>query len=123
MNLSDLVLIYLRKNACGRAHARNAVDIASVVESTERAVRAAVHDLRATGVPIASSVEPPSGFYVPATRDEADACSGHLWARVKEIAEVARRFDAATALMGLRPGNLKQLSLFEDERKVYRNAG
>lgn len=123
MNLSDLVLIYLRRNAGGRAHARNAGDIASAVHSNERSVRAAVHDLRAVGLPIASSVEPPTGFYIPMTKAEAAACSGHLWARVKEIAAIARRFDAATAVLGLRPGYLKQLYLFEDERQVYRRVG
>lgn len=124
MLLSDQVLTYLKTNARGRLRAANTGDIAGALNASERAVRAAVHDLRNAGEPIASAVEAPTGFYFPTSVDEADACSGHLWARVREIARVARKFDDATALLGLKRGFLKQLNLFnQEERQVYRRVG
>jgi hypothetical protein len=123
MLLSDQVLTYLKTNARGRLRAANAGDIAAALNASERAVRAAVHDLRNAGEPIASAVEEPTGFYIPRSVEEAEACSGHLWARVREIARVARRFDDSVAVLGLKRGYLKQLRLFQEERQVYRDVG
>lgn len=101
MQIHDSLLQWLQKWAKGRERAAKAWELAQALGVSTRQVRAAVHDLRRAGHPIASAVEPPTGFYLPTTVEEADACSRHLWARVRETAEVARAFDRAAARLGL----------------------
>lgn len=102
---------YLKLKAVGRRNAVRAKDLARALGMSEREVRATVHELRCLGVPVGSAVEPPTGFYIPAGREEADACSRHLWARVREIAQAARAFDRAAESLGLYRGRAEQIEL------------
>lgn len=108
---------YLKLQAVGRENAVRARELAHAVGMPERTVRAVVHELRCLGVPVGSAVEPPTGFYVPADREEADACSRHLWARVAEIAQAARSFDRAARDLGLRRGQPEQVRLVFGEEE------
>ena len=103
------VLRYLKRKAVGRKNAIRARDLARILGMPERNVRAVIHELRCLGAPVGSAVEPPTGFYIPADREEADVCSRHLWARVAEIARVARAFDRAAEDLGLRRGQMEQI--------------
>lgn len=101
---------YLKRCAVGRKHAKTSKTLAITLEIPERTVRALIHELRCLGVPIASSVERPAGFYIPSDQAEADVCSRHLWARVTEIASVARSFDKSAERLGLRRERVEQIS-------------
>lgn len=115
--LAAAILRYLRLHARGRAQAVSAKRLALAVGVNERAVREIIHDLREAGRLIASTVEQPAGYYFPGTKAEADICSRHLWARVREIARVARQFDAAAAPLGLHRQRHEQIGfVFDDAR-------
>lgn len=92
----------------GRDNAITARFISRVVSTSERTVRQIISDLRRRGYPIGSSPNPPSGFYLPATRAEAEECSAHLWSRVRNQAEVARAFDQAAEGLGVKRTRLEQ---------------
>lgn len=102
---------YLKLKAVGRRNAVRARELAQALEMPERTVRAAIHELRCLGVPVGSAPTPPTGFYIPADREEVDACSRHLWARVREIAQAARAFDRAAKELGLNRGQAEQIRL------------
>lgn len=99
-----------------RAQPITAVEVAVLVGTSERYVRRAVSALRRDGYPIGSTPHGDAGFYWPATLPEAEECSRHLWSRVREIAEVARAFDAAARGLGL------QRELPEQVRLVFEEA-
>ncbi|NPV70312.1 MAG: hypothetical protein HPY55_06660 [Firmicutes bacterium] len=108
------VLGYLQARARGRKRAVGAKGLARALRLPERYVRSCIHDLRVSGVLVGSTVEPPSGFFIPTNQEEADACSRHLWARVRETAVVARTFDAAAARLGLRRSRSEQIRFVFD---------
>lgn len=92
----------------GRAHAVPARVLARRLGTSERRVRALVSELRRRGYPIASTPHEPAGFYWPASREEAEECSTHLWSRVREQAAVARDFDRAAEARFRIPADLEQ---------------
>jgi len=103
----------------GRENAVTARFIASVVGTNERTVRQVISDLRRLGHPIASTPNPPWGFYMPADRSEAEECSRHLWSRAREIAEVARAFDHAAGGLGVKRERVEQVRMvFGEEEAV-----
>lgn len=119
MAFEDDVLAWLKKWARGRERAVTAFELSQALGASSRKVRAAVHELRRRGHPVASAVEPPVGFYIPTSVEEADVCSRHLWARVREIAEVARAFDRAAAAVGLCRSRAEQVRfVFGEEREA-----
>lgn len=79
----------------GRTRAMTAGQIARRVGMNERYVRAIIAELRKGGHPIASAVNPPYGYYLPASIEEARECQAHLWSRVAEVAATAKAFDRA----------------------------
>lgn len=83
------------ENCRGRKRALTAKEIARFAGLNERHVRAIIADLRKAGHAIASAVNPPYGYYLPASLEEARECQAHLWSRVGEVAATARAFDRA----------------------------
>ncbi|MGH2627986.1 MAG: HTH domain-containing protein [Anaerolineales bacterium] len=111
--LSQLVLRIVRSHA--RDHAITAGELAHWTQSSERAVRKTVADLRRDGYPIASTPHEGGGFYWPRTLADAEECSRHLWSRVRQIADVARAFDTAARGLGLERGLSEQVRLVFEE--------
>jgi hypothetical protein len=79
----------------GRSQAMTARQLARVTGIREREVRAIIADLRRQGHAIGSAVNPPYGYFMPVTLDEARECQAQLWSRVGEVAATARAFDRA----------------------------
>jgi biotin operon repressor len=109
--IAELVWRELQASARGRGRAVSAVVLGARLGISQRVLRAAVNELRNLGKPVGSAVEAPAGYYVPETREEALECSAHLWARVREIARVARAFDQAAARLGVRRQRAEQIRL------------
>ena len=66
-------------NHYGRENAVTGLDIARRLGHNEnRAVRRAIRELINEGVPIASVTMPPAGYFIVATKDEADTYLQHL---------------------------------------------
>ena len=60
------------------------------------------------GFPIAATVYPPYGYYVPVTNEEKKEYVNNLTARIRSIAERLRAFEKATA-----DNIIRQLEIFE----------
>lgn len=100
------------EQARGREMAITSQRIAKATGTSDRTVRAVVANLRRQGYPIASAVNPPYGFYVPATPAEAQECQAHLYSRIAEIATTARALDRAFGAH--LPGRQMVLELFDE---------
>ena len=79
----------------GRSQAMTARQLARVTGIREREVRAIIADLRRQGHAIGSAVNPPYGYFMPVTLDEARECQAHLYARMREIGITAKAFERA----------------------------
>lgn len=79
----------------GRKRAMTARQIARFAGLNERCVRMVIADLRKEGYAVASAVNPPYGYYLPASLEEARECQAQPWSRVGEVAATARAFDRA----------------------------
>jgi biotin operon repressor len=101
------------ERARGRSHAVTATHLAAVTRLSTRSVRAVVAELRRQGYPIASAVQPPYGFYVPATPEEAQECQAQLYSRIRELGITARALDRAFGQHV--PGRQMVLDLFGGE--------
>jgi malonyl CoA-acyl carrier protein transacylase len=101
------VLAVLRSHT-GRRAAIRAKAMAAMLGITEREVRDVVKTLiEEHHVPIASSVEAPYGFFMPATPEEVEAYANSLKSRIRSIATRLHAFEASTA-----DKIIKQLDLF-----------
>lgn len=109
-SLSETLMSVLKEHE-GRDSAITAKHLARMLGTNERTIRQLVADLRAEGKLIASTVYEPCGFFVPATRAEADECSRHLWSRVRKIAEIARQFDQSAQKIGISRTRAEQIAL------------
>ena len=101
------------ERARGRNRAVTASHLAAVTRLSTRSVRAVVAELRRQGYPIASAVQPPYGFYVPATPEEAQECQAQLYSRIRELGITARALDRAFGAH--LPSRQMVLDLFEEE--------
>lgn len=99
--------------AHGRNQALPASHLAAVTRLSTRSVRSVVAELRRQGYPIASAVQPPYGFYVPATPEEAQECQAQLYSRIRELGITARALDQAFGAH--LPGRQMVLDLFGGE--------
>lgn len=86
-----------------------AKDLAAYLETSERMVRRLIRDLIAQGNPIASTMEPPYGYFIVKTEKERQRYSNQLKSRIREIARRLEDFDRITAL------KIQQLLLIEEE--------
>lgn len=72
--------------------------LAAITQQHERAVRLAIRELIAEGLPVASSTEAPAGYFLVATRAEADQYAESIKGRLIEDALRRRDFRRAAAL-------------------------
>ena len=80
----------------GRARAVTGKELALMVgHKDDRSVRLAIRELIAGGMPIASSTEPPYGYFIVATRQEANQYAGSIRSRLIEDAIRRRDFRRA----------------------------
>lgn len=77
----------------GRKNAMTAQSLARLTGLPEREVRQIISDLRDVGHPIASAVNPPRGYYIPKTIEEAKECQRHMHSRVRQIKKAAKPID------------------------------
>jgi len=94
----------------GRRSARTGKDIARALgHSDDRKIRLIIRELIAEGVPVASSVSDPMGFYIVASEYEAADYIRVLKERIKEDTARLRDFEAACHEFSIP----EQRSLFE----------
>ena len=102
-----LKLILLRHE--GKARAITGQELATIVgHRDDRAVRLAIRKLIANGLPVASSTEPPAGYFVVVTRQEAEVYAASIRSRLIEDALRRRDFRRA-ADMHLTPAKQEKL--------------
>ncbi len=89
----ELNAILLRHE--GRARAIKARELAELFKCDERRVRLVIRDLIADGLPVASSTEAPAGYFIVATRQEAEQYAGSIRSRLIEDAVRRRDFRRA----------------------------
>lgn len=106
-------LLRIIEQCRGREKAMTARQLARLIGTNEREIRAMIAELRRQGHPIASPVHPPYGFFVPANREEAEECQMHLYSRMREIGITARALEQAYGKH--LPGRQLVLSLFDDK--------
>lgn len=90
----------------GRTNARTTKTISTMTGVPGREVREVISELRREGRPIASAVNPPYGFYVPANAAEAQECLAHMYSRISELSKTVRPLADAFGKTG-------QAELFE----------
>ena len=84
----------------GRGKARTGKELAKILGfSNDRLVRHAIRELIAEGLPIASSVSPPLGYFIASSLDEATDYMKNLKGRLVE--DAYRRRDFKVAARGL----------------------
>lgn len=71
--------------------------LAQRLNTSMRMVRRLIRDLIAQGHLIASSMEPPYGYFVPKTEEEKRHYRNQLLSRIKHILGRLKDFDKATA--------------------------
>ena len=80
----------------GRAHAITGRELAFMLEQKDdRRVRLVIRELITDGLPIASSTEPPYGYFIVATRQEVEQYAGSIKSRLIEDAIRRRDFRRA----------------------------
>lgn len=80
----------------GRKNARTGKELAKVLGfSNDRCVRQTIRELIAEGLPIASSVTPPLGYFIASSLDEATNYMRNLKSRLVEDAYRRRDFKVA----------------------------
>jgi hypothetical protein len=95
----------------GRRSAVTGKDIAHAVgQSDDRKVRLIIRELIAEGIPVASSVSEPMGFYIVANEHEAADYMRVLKVRIREDTARLRDFEAACHRFPIP----EQHSLFEE---------
>ncbi|MGB3341304.1 MAG: HTH domain-containing protein [bacterium] len=82
--------------------------LAARLNTNERMIRRLIRDLIAQGFLIASSMEPPYGYFVPKSNKERERYSRQLKSRIREIAKRLEDFDRITAR------KIQQLLLIEE---------
>jgi len=82
-----------------RARAITGRELAAIVgHHDDRKVRMVIRDIIADGLPVASSTEAPAGYFVVATRQEAEEYAFSLRSRLIEDAKRRRDFRRAADL-------------------------
>lgn len=82
----------------GRRTAITSRELAAVTGQHERAVRLAIRELIEDGLPVASSTEPPAGYFLVVTMKEAEQYAASIKSRLIEDALRRRDFRRAAAL-------------------------
>jgi len=81
----------------GKGNARKGQDIAKILGfKNDRLIRLAIRDLIAEGLPVASSVTPPLGFFIASSLDEARDYMRVLKGRLVQDAYRRRDFKLAS---------------------------
>ena len=92
--MKDTLLNILTTEARGADHAIKAKALADEVWLPEREVRALIRELIGEGHAIASSTQPPYGFYLAVTAEEKRRYAAQLRSRIAEMAKRLRDFEA-----------------------------
>lgn len=90
-----MLLDFLKREATGEGNARTVVDVAAQVGCSARKVRTLVTFLRVNGHPVLAT--PGSGYFWPATREEAEHTLAFLTARVTSTLRVRDGIAAGLA--------------------------
>jgi len=71
--------------------------LAERLETSERMIRRLIRDLIAQGHLIASTMEPPYGYFIPKTESQKRHYRNQLTSRIRNIVERLKDFDRAGA--------------------------
>ncbi len=111
---NELLIWMILKVCNGRDRALTAKKICRMIHGrfSIRQIRTIIQGLVDNfGFPIAATVYPPYGYFIPQTDEEKREYCNNLTARIKSIATRLRAFEKATA-----DNIIKELSLFENEK-------
>ena len=100
MNTDYLRVILSRHE--GRSQAITSRELSHMLGEDDRAIRLAIEDLIDDGLPIVSATEPPAGYFVPLTLDEAREYTQSLRSRAVQIF-LRRRKVIRNAALYLKP--------------------
>ncbi len=100
---------YLRLHAFGRTNAIGKRALSFNTAVSERNIRLIVNELIDEGMPVCSAVHKPCGYYLPATREEAQEAINTLKSYAREIEDRTRRLEQNVRQMKVEP---VQLDLF-----------
>lgn len=90
---------FLDKHCRGRENAKKQSEIAGIMGTSRRSIRHMTEILTVThNHPVASSVHPPYGIYIPSGSGEVRGYLIQLDARIKALFRRRRAFDKATAV-------------------------
>jgi len=92
----------------GKARAITAGQLSAMSGAPDRSVRLAIRELIDEGMPIISSTEIPSGYFIPTSLEEAKHCTTSLRSRAIEIFLRRRQLIRNTALY-LKPASQEKL--------------
>lgn len=81
----------------GRRFAISNKALADAVGLNPRLVQSLVQALRRRRIIVCSATEPPYGYYLPASRDESEACIGALRHRLSEESKTVRAMEVGHA--------------------------
>ena len=96
MNCLEAQLLEILQAHQGKDQAITVDELQRLVPVSTRKIRAVMARLvTERRIPIASSVQPPYGFYLITSEEEARQCLHQYWSRVKEVSRRARRLHAA----------------------------
>lgn len=90
---------YLDKHCRGRENAKKQSEVATLMGTTERSIRHMTEILTGNYKrPVASSVNPPYGIFIPSGPGEVRGYIMQLDSRIKALFRRRRAFDKATAV-------------------------
>jgi DNA-binding GntR family transcriptional regulator len=92
----------------GKGQAITSRELAALTGHPDRAIRLAIRELIAENLAVASSTEPPAGYFLPLTRAEAEQYAESIKGRLIEDALRRRDFRRAAA-MRLKPAEQGKL--------------
>ena len=85
-------------NHVGHSMAITSRELSVITGYPDRAIRLVIRDLIAEGMPIASSTEPPMGYFIASTWEEANHYADTVKGRLIEDAKRRRDFRRSAAL-------------------------
>lgn len=98
-------------SAChGAARAQTCEQISKLLRIPQRAINDLVHELRRAGLPVAASFRAPFGYFLPATRAEAEDTARSLHDRAIAVLGAEKGFKRGCELW------FGQATLFEADR-------
>lgn len=104
---------YLESNCIGRELAVGKRTLSLSTGISERTIRTVINELIRDGMPVCSAVHDPCGYYIPATRQEAEEA-------INTLTSYARELEARIRLV---EKNVRDMTVEPVQLDLFRRAG